>query len=165
MGLVGLVTLQPLTLAVAEQQGCSFGGVLMEQQHHGEEDEACLGRMVLVTVGSTQFEDLLEVVDSAAFVETLVAMGGPADKRYEALVVQYGPHAAHAPRHLPALTAAHGLTYRAFPISPAFPALLAQAALVISHAGTCLASGMKAHHRVRKTNRGRLMNMLMYAEE
>ncbi|ELR18641.1 glycosyltransferase family 28 Cterminal domain containing protein [Acanthamoeba castellanii str. Neff] len=86
--------------------------------------------VVLVTVGSTKFEDLLEVVDSAAFVEAVVARG------YEALVVQYGPHAAHAPLHLPRLAKEHGLAYQAFAMSSSFASVLAQAALVISHAGS-----------------------------
>lgn len=88
--------------------------------------------VVLVTVGSTKFEDLLEVVDSAAFVEAVVARG------YEALVVQYGPHAAHAPLHLPRLAKEHGLAYQAFAMSSSFASVLAQAALVISHAGAPL---------------------------
>jgi beta-1,4-N-acetylglucosaminyltransferase len=88
--------------------------------------------VVLVTVGSTKFEDLLEVVDSAAFVEAVVARG------YEALVVQYGPHAAHAPHHLPRLAKEHGLAYQAFAMSSSFASVLAQAALVISHAGAPL---------------------------
>jgi hypothetical protein len=103
----------------------------------GPEDEGATGvvegkSLVLVTVGSTKFEDLLEVVDSAAFVEAVVARG------YEALVVQYGPHAAHAPLHLPRLAKEHGLAYQAFAMSSSFASVLAQAALVISHAGAPL---------------------------
>jgi beta-1,4-N-acetylglucosaminyltransferase len=85
---------------------------------------------VLVTVGSTKFEDLLRVVDSEAFVEAIAARG------YEGLVVQYGPHAAHAPEHLPRLTQERDMTYHAFAMSPSFASVLAQADLVISHAGT-----------------------------
>lgn len=90
---------------------------------------AQVGHVLLVTVGSTKFEDLLDVVDSEAFVETVVGRG------YRALVVQYGPHAAGPPARLPALAARFGLEYRAFDMSPAFPSFLAQAELVISHAG------------------------------
>jgi UDP-N-acetylglucosamine transferase subunit ALG13 len=86
--------------------------------------------VVLVTVGSTKFDDLLHIVDSAAFVEAVASRG------YDGLVVQYGPHASRAPLHLPRLTQERGLSYHAFAMSPSFASILAHATLVISHAGT-----------------------------
>jgi len=107
---------------------------------------------VLVTVGSTKFEALLEVVDSQPFVEIIAGRG------YNALFVQYGAHAAGPPVHLPALAEQHGLAYHAFDMSPTFSSVLAQAALVISHAGPSPAAGALTVSRLLTACNARLRN-------
>lgn len=47
---------------------------------------------VLVTVGSTQFNELIEAIDNDEFLETIKAMG------FKGLHIQYGKHYAQTPR-------------------------------------------------------------------
>lgn len=43
-----------------------------------------MGKSVLITVGTTGFDDLIEVISSKSFADTLVALG------YSRITIQYG---------------------------------------------------------------------------
>ncbi|GBF94213.1 UDP-N-acetylglucosamine transferase subunit [Raphidocelis subcapitata] len=91
-------------------------------------------KSVLVTVGTTKFEALIRAVDSRAFENALVAKG------YSHLVIQKGA-GEYAPRVLlpdgaSAATLDSGLKVECFDFAPSLAAHVADAALVISHAGS-----------------------------
>ena len=79
---------------------------------------------VFVTVGTTRFEELVEVVDSDAVKAALVSRG------YSELVVQYGKG-----EYQPCLTPYPGLKQSSYRYKPSLQEDFASADLVISHAG------------------------------
>ncbi len=87
-------------------------------------------KSLLVTVGSTHFEELIEVVDTPAFVQLL------AEKGYKRLVVQYGPKAIYIPNKVGILCKDFGIECDIFSLSSEFAKIVDSASLIISHAGT-----------------------------
>eukprot|EP01090_Pellita_catalonica_P006089 TRINITY_DN16290_c0_g1_i1.p1 TRINITY_DN16290_c0_g1~~TRINITY_DN16290_c0_g1_i1.p1 ORF type:complete len:174 (-),score=26.27 TRINITY_DN16290_c0_g1_i1:106-627(-) len=89
-------------------------------------------KSVLVTVGSTKFEDLVEVVDTVEFLESIQKLG------YNKLTIQYGGTADKIPyvlkRHLEK-NPSDTFTLNVFGLSLKFMQIMEDADLVISHAG------------------------------
>lgn len=93
---------------------------------------------VLVTVGSTQFEELIKVVDTLEFGEIIKALG------YDKIIIQYGGKAKYIPHILGAIVNVQqdgtetklpsSVEYIA--MTDRFLTLLQQCSLVIGHAGT-----------------------------
>ncbi|KAI8470239.1 MAG: glycosyl transferase [Monoraphidium minutum] len=90
-------------------------------------------KSVLVTVGTTKFEALIRAVDTQAFSDALVSKG------YSRLVIQKGA-GSYAPQLLlppgAASGAFGGLEVECFDFAPSLAQHVADAALVISHAGS-----------------------------
>lgn len=90
------------------------------------------GKTCLVTVGTTQFEDLLDAIDSEEGAEALVSV--LAARGFSRMVVQYG-RGAREPAALEAAAAGKRLAFEAFRFSHEFGAFVEAADLVVSHAG------------------------------
>ncbi|KAL6080679.1 UDP-N-acetylglucosamine transferase subunit ALG13 [Balamuthia mandrillaris] len=87
-------------------------------------------RTVLVTVGSTQFEELIKAVDTLGFAEALIEQG------FQRLLIQYGPKGQYEPHLLQGDSSLRGrLEVESFRMTAEFAAILASSDLVISHAG------------------------------
>ena len=92
-------------------------------------------KSVLVTVGSTQFEDLIEAVDTVEFGELLV------EKGYTKLLIQFGPLGKYEPHLLEECCRTNQefknkkFTVEAFRMNPEFGKIMKSASLVISHDG------------------------------
>ncbi|BDA41465.1 probable bifunctional UDP-N-acetylglucosamine transferase [Coccomyxa sp. Obi] len=93
-----------------------------------------MSQTVLVTVGSTKFDELIRAVDSQPFADELVAQG------YNKLIMQVG-----AGSHIPCQivpkgqnsgTYSHGLSVEYFDFAPSLAQYMESAALIISHAGS-----------------------------
>lgn len=96
-----------------------------------------MGGTVLVTVGSTLFDALVSAVDSLEVADTLVERG------YSKLVIQLGS-GQYLPKNLFRNGGSHcvldnGLAVEWFRFAPSLKEHLAEAALVISHAGSASA--------------------------
>ena len=87
----------------------------------------------LVTVGTTQFDALVRVVDTPEFIALLRAKG------FDALHLQRGSTAEYMPRHVGSAACAAGGAFRCevFDLRPNFGEEIAAASIVIGHAGAC----------------------------
>ncbi|KEG11272.1 putative glycosyltransferase family 28 protein [Trypanosoma grayi] len=96
-----------------------------QQQQQQQHTAACRGDLVaLVTVGSTQYNALIEAVDSEEVCKMLQRRG------VTRLLVQTG-----ASSHKMQVRSAHGVTLEVFAYRPKLEEVIKEAALVISHAG------------------------------
>ena len=85
------------------------------------------GDYVLVTVGSTVHDDLLQAIDCAEFLEAVQGLG------FRKVRVQHGA-TVHQLRHLRPGPVG-GVDVRCFAYDPDVPRMIAEAGLVVSHAG------------------------------
>jgi beta-1,4-N-acetylglucosaminyltransferase len=86
--------------------------------------------MVLVTVGSTHFEELIKVVDTQEFVDFIWERG------YKKLVIQYGPKAKHIPGPaIETICENKDVELECFAQTSEFAKYMQSADLIISHAG------------------------------
>jgi beta-1,4-N-acetylglucosaminyltransferase len=86
------------------------------------------GKMCFVTVGTTNFNDLIVSLDQEQTLASLRARG------FTELVLQIG-HGAHEPSLLLRLASRHGVAVEFFRFSPTLQSFMERASLVISHAG------------------------------
>eukprot|EP00005_Dracoamoeba_jomungandri_P000814 CAMPEP_0174251662 /NCGR_PEP_ID=MMETSP0439-20130205/1410_1 /TAXON_ID=0 /ORGANISM="Stereomyxa ramosa, Strain Chinc5" /LENGTH=172 /DNA_ID=CAMNT_0015332029 /DNA_START=13 /DNA_END=531 /DNA_ORIENTATION=+ len=87
---------------------------------------------LLVTVGSTHFEELIQVVDTQNFLEVVTQLG------FTEVIIQYGSHAVYIPHKLKMLLQETNKDIKlvTFDRSSEFAEMLKTADLVISHAGS-----------------------------
>lgn len=85
-------------------------------------------RKVFVTVGTTEFDELIARIDSEDFVNALIGI------RCKSLVVQMG-RGTVTPRVLPDLLPARDIQYECYNFKPTLSADMEAADLIISHCG------------------------------
>jgi beta-1,4-N-acetylglucosaminyltransferase len=83
---------------------------------------------VFVTVGTTEFDELIAMLDGEAFASVLALQG------CKHLTLQIG-RGKHEPQYLPSAAATHGFEFECFRFRPSLRAEMQQATLIVSHAG------------------------------
>eukprot|EP00667_Euglena_gracilis_P011964 EG_transcript_12253 len=97
------------------------------RQDGGGEPERKYGDFVLITVGSTKFDALIQAADCSDFLAAIRQLG------FRKLKVQHGATTLHLRSLTPGEV--HGVEVECFAYDPDVPRMIATAGLVISHAG------------------------------
>ncbi|KAI7877207.1 glycosyl transferase [Lichtheimia hyalospora FSU 10163] len=107
---------------------------------------------VFVTVGSTGFDELVDVVTTRSFLETLESLG------YASLVIQYGSSEKVYARNVSHLPNA-SITMEGYAYKPTIEDDMKRASLIISHAGSgSMLQALRLHKRLIVVSNTSLMD-------
>ncbi|RYY81991.1 hypothetical protein EON63_14285 [archaeon] len=85
-------------------------------------------KQVLVTVGTTEFDELIKAIDNEAFLVEMLKVG------CEKLLIQYG-RGVYLPSQLPQLAPKYNITLTMFQFDPSLPTIISESNLMIGHCG------------------------------